>query len=61
MTTHQPHFVDALSPKETWILEKGADGFSKARRASADDVVQRLVDEGMPLGGLWFSDYLDPR
>ncbi len=61
VTTHQPHFVDALLPKETWILEKGTDGFSKARRTSADVVVQRLVDEGMPLGGLWFSDYLDPR
>lgn len=61
VTTHQPHFVDALAPKETWILEKGPDGFSKARRASDDPIVQKLVDEGMPLGGLWFSDYLDPR
>jgi len=26
ITTHQPYFVDALSPDETWILEKGADG-----------------------------------
>ena len=61
ITTHQPYFVDALDPKEVWILEKGEDGFSKIRRASEDPLVNNLVEEGLPLGGLWYSDYLDPR
>lgn len=61
VTTHQPHFVDALSPDETWVLEKGADGFSAIRRASKDPVVQSMVDQGLPLGGLWYSDYLNTR
>ena len=61
LTTHQPYLVDALRPEETWILEKGADGFSTIRRASDDPVVKAMVDEGLPLGGLWFSDYLDKR
>ena len=61
VTTHQPYFVNALDPKEVWILEKGEDGFSKIRRASEDQLVNNLVEEGLPLGGLWFSDYLDPR
>ena len=61
ITTHQPYFVDALEPKEVWILEKGEDGFSKIRRASEDPLVNNLVEEGLPLGGLWYSDYLDPR
>ena len=61
ITTHQPYFVDALDPKEVWILEKGEDGFSKIRRASKDPLVNNLVEEGLPLGGLWYSDYLDPR
>ena len=61
ITTHQPYFVDALDPKEVWILEKGEDGFSKIHRASEDPLVNNLVDEGLPLGGLWYSDYLDPR
>ena len=61
ITTHQPYFVDALDPKEVWILEKGEDGFSKIRRASEDILVNNLVEEGLPLGGLWYSDYLDPR
>ena len=61
ITTHQPYFVNALEPKEVWILEKGEDGFSKIHRASEDPLVNALVEEGLPLGGLWYSDYLDPR
>ena len=61
VTTHQPYFVDALEPTEVWILEKGADGFSTIRRASDDPIVNNMVAEGLPLGGLWYSDYLDAR
>ena len=61
VTTHQPYFVNALSPDETWVLEKESDGFSSIRRASDDDTVKAMVDEGLPLGGLWYSDYLDRR
>jgi len=61
VTTHQPYFVDALAPEEVWILEKGLDGFSGIRRVSELKVVSNLVAEGLPLGGLWYSDYLDSR
>ena len=61
VTTHQPYFVDALRPEETWVLEKGSDGFSSIRRASDDAIVRAMVDEGLPLGSLWYSDYLDRR
>jgi predicted ATPase len=61
VTTHQPYFVDALSPEEVWILEKGKDGFSVARRVAEIEIVKNLVAEGLPLGGLWYSDYLDAR
>ncbi|MDD2808815.1 AAA family ATPase [Rhodoferax sp.] len=61
VTTHQPYFVDALSPDEVWILEKGADGFSLIRRVSDLEIVKNLVEEGLPLGGLWYSDYLEAR
>lgn len=59
VTTHQPYFVDALAPEEVWILEKEEDGFSTIRRVSSLDIVKNLVAEGLPLGGLWYSDYLD--
>ena len=61
ITTHQPYFVNALEPDEVWILEKGDDGFSTIRRASEDPVVNNMVAEGLPLGGLWYSDYFDER
>jgi len=61
VTTHQPYFVDAVKPDETWILEKGDDGFSTIRCAGEEAIVRSLVEEGLPLGSLWYSDYLDPR
>lgn len=61
VTTHQPYFVDALDPSEVWVLEKGNDGFSKIMRANKIQFIQNMVDEGQPLGALWYSDYLDAR
>ena len=61
VTTHQPYLVDALKPDEVWILEKGEDGFATISRASDDETVKAMADEGLPLGGLWYSDYFDRR
>lgn len=61
VTTHQPYFVDALAPEEVWILEKGEDGYSKISRVSGIPVVKAMVDQGLSLGSLWYSDYLDAR
>ena len=61
VTTHQPYLVDALRPEETWILEKDETGFSSIRRASDDKIVKSMTEEGLPLGGLWYSDYFDRR
>ena len=61
VTTHQPYFVDALSPEEVWILEKGEQGFSAIKRVSELAIVKNMVTEGLPLGGIWYSDYLDAR
>jgi len=59
ITTHQPYFVNALEPEEVWILEKQTDGFSTIHRASDDDLVVSMVKEDIPLGSLWYSEYLD--
>ena len=59
VTTHQPYFVDALSAAEVWILDKGKDGYSIIRRVSDLAVVRNLLGEGLPLGGLWYSNYLE--
>lgn len=59
ITTHQPCLVDCLNPDEVWILEKMKNGFSTIRRASSDSLIKNLVNEGLPLGSLWYSNYLD--
>ena len=59
ITTHQPYMVDALEPQEVWILRKGSCGFSNIVRVSEIDYVREMVNEGQPLGALWYSDYLD--
>ncbi|MDP8228781.1 MAG: AAA family ATPase [Candidatus Electryoneaceae bacterium] len=61
ITTHQPYFVDALDPDEVWLLEKDDNGFSRVTRASNIQFVQKMFNEGLPLGGLWYSDHLDAR
>jgi len=61
VTTHQPYLIDALGPEEVWILEKGTNGFASISRASDDATVKAMAAEGLPLGGLWYGDYLDKR
>lgn len=57
VTTHSTNFVDALSPAEVWILQKGKDGYSTVTRAADIPTVQSLYDEGIPTGSLWYSDH----
>lgn len=57
ITTHSPFFVNALSPKEVWVLEKGQDGFSGIKRASDYEFVHDLAEEGVSLGDMWYSRY----
>lgn len=61
ITTHQPYFVNNLKPNEVWIVEKSSDGYSRIRRASDDRLVRHMVEEGIPLGSLWYSEYLDNK
>ncbi len=59
VTTHQPYLVDGLAPEEVWILEKQSDGFSKITRVSDIPNVKELYEQELPLGALWYSDYLE--
>ena len=61
VTTHLPHFVDGFNPDEVWILEKGEDGFSTARRAGDDPCTHHMVNEDLSLGSLWSSGFLEPH
>lgn len=57
VTTHSPFFVNALNPKDVWVLQKGKNGFSSIKRASEYRFVKELSEEGIPLGDMWYSDY----
>jgi predicted ATPase len=57
ITTHAPNFVDALTPNEVWILDKGSDGFSQLTRAADVPGVSEMFAEGIPMGSLWYSNH----
>ena len=58
LTTHSPNLVDALTPDEVWILDKGKDGSSTLTRAADISGVQALYDEDILMGSLWYSNHL---
>lgn len=57
ITTHSPYFVDALRPEQVWLMEKDADGHAGAKRTTDIESIQAMVDEGIPLGSLWYSNH----
>lgn len=57
VTTHAPNFVDALTPQEVWILDKGTDGYSTLTCAADIRGVKELYAEGLQMGSLWFSEH----
>lgn len=57
VTTHSPFFVNALSPDQVWVLEKGEDGFSSLKRSSDYPYVGGMVEEDVLLGDLWNSRF----
>lgn len=57
VTTHSPYFVDALKPEQVWLIEKGPDGFAKVTRTAEIPNVRAMIDEGLPLGSLWYSQH----
>ncbi len=58
VTTHANYFVDALRPEEVFVLSKGKDGASTVCCAGSDPAVVGMVEDGIPLGSLWYSNHL---
>ncbi len=57
VTTHSPHFVDALTPSEVWILDKEKSGYSTLTRAADIQAITDFYEEGIPMGNLWYSNH----
>jgi predicted ATPase len=61
VTTHSPHFVDALQPEQVWLLEKDPEGAVQAKAIASLPIVADMVAEGLPLGSLWYSNHFEER
>jgi predicted ATPase len=59
VTTHSPHFVDALRPDELWVLCRNENGYTQAQRAADMQGVPAFVDNGATLGHLWMEGYFE--
>lgn len=59
VATHSPYFVDALRPDEVWMTYRGADGFTRVRRAADVPRLVSMVESGGSLGDLWTEGYFD--
>ena len=52
ISTHSPDFLNAVKLREIYCLVK-CDGFTQVQRASENQLVERLVEEGDLPGSLW--------
>lgn len=59
VTTHSPYFVNNLHPEEVWILYRGEDGYTKAKRASDMRGIPEFMEAGGKLGQLWMEHHFD--
>ena len=55
ITTHSPHFLDALRPEEVRVLWRDDKGYTQASRASDLPRVNAFIEAGASLGSLWME------
>lgn len=64
VTTHSPFFVNALKPKEVWVIDRDESGFAQVVRTAEMPGVQAQIDAGGLLGDLWMEGFFssgDPK
>lgn len=57
VTTHSPYFIDALEPREVWVLYRGTDGYARTRRLEDVPIAMAMRHAGASLGHLWMEGY----
>lgn len=57
VSSHSPFFIDALHPKELWIMERNSNGYAVVERADKKSGVAQFMSEGAKLGDLWYEGY----
>jgi hypothetical protein len=59
VATHSPALLNALDPKQVWVLHRGTDGYTQATRTADLPGIATMVEEGTPLGYLWSRNFFD--
>ncbi|MBX3084612.1 MAG: AAA family ATPase [Anaerolineae bacterium] len=59
MSSHSPHLVNYLQPKELWLMDRVIDGYTRIKLSTETPGVTEFLEEGLPLGELWVSKHLD--
>ena len=59
VTTHSPFFVNGVRAEELWVLYRGDDGYTKARRAADMRGIRAFVEQGALLGDLWMENQFE--
>lgn len=59
ITTHSPHFVSGINPRELWILYRDRNGYTQAKNAAAMQGIKAFVNAGAALGDLWMEGHFE--
>lgn len=59
VTTHAPFFLNALQPREVWVLYRDEKGYTQARRASDMRGITDFMAHGAKLGQLWMEGHFE--
>ncbi len=62
ISSHSTVLLDCLTPAEVWLLHREpgeTEGPVKARPLSDEPLVNKMNEEGLTLGTLWYSGHLD--
>lgn len=55
VTTHSPHFINTLRPKEVRVLWRDENGFTQTRTVADLPGIYAFMNEGAQLGSLWME------
>lgn len=59
VSSHSPFFVNALRPREVWVLYRDPQGYTQARRAADMQGIPEFMEEGALLGSLWLEGHFE--
>jgi predicted ATPase len=59
VTTHSPHFVSGINPRELWVLYRDQNGFTQAKNTAAMKGIPEFIAAGASLGDLWMEGHFE--